>query len=245
MRSGTEHLFKRFRDLTAADINCDMHMHTCRTDATETAGSMIRQAAAVGLSRIAVTEHVRRSSDWFPEFAQEVRAERQPYAMEVLVGCETKALDTHGTLDASEAILSECDIVLGTVHSFFDARGVGINWRTLSPEEHAECEFRLALGILEGAPADVLAHPGGITFYRFGSFPADKARKLLEASLQRGVAIEINSRYLGGQAWFLQLCAEINPLVSIASDAHHLEGIGKCRDLLRRQGIGKEGEGTW
>jgi putative hydrolase len=49
------------------------------------------------------------------------------------------------------------------------------------------------------------------------------------------VAIEINTSYLRDVDGFLKLCTEVNPYVSVGSDAHTLETIGQCRDVLRRK----------
>ena len=57
---------------------------------------------------------------------------------------------------------------------------------------------------------------------------------MLEASLKREIAIEINSSYLIDFEGFLNLCSEINPFVSIGSDVHRLEEVGKCRDILNQ-----------
>ena len=53
-----------------------------------------------------------------------------------------------------------------------------------------------------------------------------------QRSLERNIALEINSSYLRDVPAFLKLGAEINPYVSIGSDVHGLEELGRCRDLL-------------
>ena len=60
---------------------------------------------------------------------------------------------------------------------------------------------------------------------------------MIEA-LKSETAVEINSSYLVDPEGFLRLCAEINPIVSIGSDVHKLEEMGRCRDMLRARGIG-------
>jgi len=231
--------FVRFLDLKWTDINCDLHVHTNKTDGKADIKSILRHAVERGLSRIAITEHVRKESTWFKEFVREVRIEREAYPqLEVLVGCETKALDTRGSLDATEEILAECDIVLGSVHRFPDGHGGYLNFAALSKEELARIELELALALLEFAPIDVLAHPSGMYMRRYSDFPLDMMREILKKSLDRGVAVEINSSYLRDFPAFLELCAEINPYISVASDVHHLERLGECRDRLREYGIG-------
>jgi putative hydrolase len=186
------------------------------------------------LNRIAFTEHVRRDTNWFPEFAREIRMEREAYPhLEILIGCETKALDTRGTLDVTDEILSECDIVLGSVHRFPNERGGYLDSSTLSRERFTQIELELALGLLESAHIDVLAHPGGMYFRQHGDFPADMMRKILWGSLERGIAVEINSNNAEDFPAFLRLCAAVNPFVSIGSDVHRLETLGNTRDRIR------------
>jgi len=231
--------FTRFLNLKSADINCDLHLHTSRTDGKADIRAVMHHAVERGLSRIAFTEHVRRDSAWFQEFARQVRTEREAYPqLKVLVGCETKALDTRGSLDATDEILAECDIVLGSVHRFPNGRGGYLDFSTLSQEQFAQIEFELALGLLESAPIDVLAHPGGMYFRRHSDFPPDMMREILKKSLERGIAVEINTSYSGDFAAFLRLCAKVNPYVSIGSDMHRLEKLGESRDRLRARGEG-------
>lgn len=232
--------FSRFRDLQWQDMNCDLHMHTKRTDGQETVKTILDVAVERGLGRVAFTEHVRKDTAWFHEFADEVRAQRAQYPqIEVLVGCEAKALDTSGSLDVSEEILAECEIVLGSVHRFPDGRGGIVSFSDLTQEQIKQTELELALGLLDAAPIDVLAHAGGMYMRRFPEFPVDMMRAILTKSLERGVAVEINSSYLRDIPALLQLCEEINPYVSVASDMHKLERLGECRDRLRTLGIGR------
>ena len=225
--------FPRFRDLSNEDVQCDLHVHTRRTDGEAEVEEILRTAAARGLRTIAFTEHVRHGSEWFPEFAREVRTRARAYpSLQVLVGCETKAMDARGTLDVSEAILSGCDIVLGSVHRFPDGQGGFMDSSGLSADEFAEREFRWALGLLDAKPLDVLAHPGGMYARRFGAdLPRPLLREILAQSIQSGKAVEFNTSYVQDLDAALELFGEVNPRVSIGSDVHKLSDLGNCRDL--------------
>ena len=231
--------FKRFLDLRWPDINCDLHLHTSWADGKADIRAIMRYAVERGLGQLAFTEHVRRDTDWFQEFARQVRVEREAYPqLEVLVGCEAKALDTRGSLDVTDEILAECDIVLGSVHRFPNGKGGYIDFSSLHQERFAQIEFELAIGLLEAAPIDVLAHPGGMYSRLHTGFPSAMMREILKRSLERGIAVEINPSYLQDLSAFLRLCAEINPYVSLGSDMHHLEQLGECRDRLQAHGVG-------
>jgi putative hydrolase len=231
--------FKRFLDLQWSDINCDLHVHTNWTDGKAGVLDILQLSVQQGLSYLAFTEHVRKNTSWFSKFAQEVRSHAKAYPqIQVFVGCEAKALDTKGGFDISEEILAECDLVLGSVHRFPNGQGGYVNVSELTAEEFAQIEFELACGLLEFAPVDVLAHPGGMYSRVHGEFPAELMRKLMKVSLKREIAIEINTFYLPNLDNFLQLCAEINPYVSIGSDVHRIEQLANCREQLRQSGVG-------
>jgi len=238
MRNNAQVKFVRFADLRWSDINCDLHIHTDRTDGVADIASIMACAVEQKLAKLAFTEHVRHETPWFSEFVSEVRTVQQRFKqLEVLVGCETKAVDAEGTLDVTEEILAACDIVLGSVHRFPDGHGGYYNFAALSPEQLAHLEFDLAMGLLRFAPIDVLAHPGGMYARRHGDFPPHLMRELLEESLKRSIAVEISSSYVRDFSAFLELCTEINPYVSIGSDVHVLEHLGYCRDRLQAWGI--------
>lgn len=226
--------FVRFRELDRAAINVDLQMHTTQTDGAATIAELLDKAQERGLGAVAFTEHVRYDTDWFGRFAQDVRQAAQDHAsLDVYVGCEAKALDTDGGFDASPAILNACDIVLGSVHRFPDGSGGFLDFDALDPGDFARIELELALGLLRHAPIDVLAHPGGMYQRRHGAFPSALFGEMMEASLERQVAIEINASYLVDMDAFLGLCREINPYVSVGSDVHQIEEMGRCRDQLR------------
>ena len=227
--------FVRFRDLDREAINVDLQMHTTQTDGAATIDELLDKAQERRLRAVAFTEHVRYDTGWFGGFVQEVRQAAQSYAdLDVYVGCEAKALDTEGDFDASPAILDACDIVLGSVHRFPDGKGGFLDFAALAPGDFARIEFELALGLLQHAPIDVLAHPGGMYQRRHGAFPAALFGEMMEASLEREIAVEINASYLVDMEAFLGLCQDINPYVSVGSDVHQLDEMGRCRDQLRR-----------
>lgn len=232
--------FVRFLDLKQSDLNCDFHVHTDRTDGSCSIEEVLEEAVKRGLDRIAFTEHVRQDTGWFPEFESEIQTARRKFStINVFIGCETKTINERGSLDLSDDVRSRCDIVLGSVHRFPDGAGGFIDFKTLSQKKMAEIEVNLSIGLLEYATIDVLAHPGSM-YYRQFSFdlPQHLMTKILEISLKRKIAVEINSSYIRDFRSFLKLCSQINPYVSIGSDMHELKQLGACRDRLIANGLG-------
>lgn len=227
----------RFHDLDAERLNVEFQVHTTQTDGHGTIDEVLEAARDRGVGALAFTEHVRLDTPWFPDFARRVReAARRFPGVRVLVGCEAKALDTAGTLDVADEVRAECDLVLGSVHRFPDGAGGYLRFEDFSPAALADAECALAVGLLRHAPIDVLAHPGGMYQRRHGRYPDDLYREMMAASLERGVAIEINASYLADFDAFLRLCDEMNPWVSIGSDVHRLDEMGRCRDALLATG---------
>lgn len=233
-------VFCRFSELSPATVNVEYQVHTTWTDGKAPSHEILQVASQRGLGAIAFTEHVRRETDWFAGFVDEIRdvSELQP-GMRVYVGAETKAMDEDGTLDITDEILQSSDIVLGVVHRFPDGAGGYLDFKAMSAEETADMEFRLSMGMIRNAPIDVLGHPGGMYQRRHGEFPEHYFRRMMEATLAHGIAIEINSSYLVNMPKFIELCREIDPIVSIGSDAHRLDELAKCRDTLLQMGIGR------
>jgi putative hydrolase len=225
--------FPRFNDLTTDNANFDYHVHTNWTDGTDTVGELLIRATEIGLHRIAFTEHVRSDTEWFGDFVSEIIKEKKSFPhLHVLIGCETKSLNKDGMIDVSEEILDSCDIVLGSVHRFPDGNGSFIKTDSLSKIEFSQIEFELAMGLLKHAPIDVLAHPGGMYFRSFSDFPQSYMRKLLEESIERKIAVEINSAYIADFGAMYALYKDINPYVSIGSDVHVREILGNCYKKL-------------
>ena len=224
--------FSRFSELHGRYLNRDLHVHTSRTDGENTTVEMVEAARRCGLSEIAVTDHVRRSSDWFADHARDIRAQSSA-DLAVAVGLETKILDADGTLDATPEMLAEADLVLGSVHRFPDGAGGLLEFATLSPQQIIETETSMALALVRSSAIDVLAHPGGMSQRWTGSFPESHYRVILEEAKRRAVAVELSSSYIADLRSFMELCREVDPLVSVGSDAHRVGDVGRCRDLVR------------
>lgn len=228
----------RFNELGPNEVNRDLQIHTQATDGEATVEEIITRAEALGLEEIAFTEHVRRESDYAGEFLAHVRRARAATRVRVHVGFEVKAADAAGTLDITEPLLAEAEIILGSVHRFPEPDGRLVPASALAPAEAARREYELALALVWHAPIHVLAHPGGMCQKAFGLFPDEYFEGLMRATLDRGIAIEINTSYTRDLDRFLGLCRKVNPVVSIGSDVHRLADLGQCRDALRERGIG-------
>ena len=107
-------MMKRWHKYEYYLLKGDWHVHTNYTDGKNTVFEYCKQAEENGLELIAFTEHVRKKLDYdFDDFVAEVYSAKDKFDLEILAGCEAKVLDSEGTLDVSDDILKECEIVLG------------------------------------------------------------------------------------------------------------------------------------
>lgn len=224
----------RFSQLADLNRRFDYHIHTSWTDGHASVKEFIDSALAKNLNAIAFTEHVRRNSTWFDLFVNEVTMLREKnMTIEVYVGVEAKALNSRGDLDADEHMLKKSEIVLGAVHRYPDGSGGYLDFKQLPPLTAMKIEFGLACGLLRNPAVNVLAHPGGVFERQYKTaLPEEYLREIINIAIQQGKAIEINSSYLKDFSYHLALCSELNPLVSLGSDAHSPAELGNAVSLV-------------
>lgn len=230
--------FKRFNDLRPEDINFDFHIHTNQTDGTSTPEEIIEKGIDLKLKAIAFTEHVNKNSDWFYGFRKRIDALKKNKNIKIFFGIEAKALDFNGTLDATSDMINKSDIVIGVVHRYPDGKGnlIPLNRiKNLGQDKASKTEFRIASGLLENKNIDVLGHPFGVYSKFFNKLPEDYFRRLIANSLKKRIAIEINTKYILERNLFFKLLREGNPYVSIGSNAHNKEEVGRDFNIMKKE----------
>jgi len=234
-RAARKPTFHRFSELTRETVNRDFQVHTDWTDGEASVAEVIRRACNVGLAEIAFTEHARAGSSYYTDFFREVdNADAATPDLEIYRGFEVKVLGADGALDMSPAMRDAADIVLGSVHSFPLPDGTVAPAARFDTNAAFEMEFNLAKAIIDGGNADVLSHAGGMCLRTFGAFPMEYMEELVAHAARGNVAFEINTSYHGDIIdTLLTMLARHDPPVSVGSDAHRLDEIGTCRDLLR------------
>ena len=211
----------------------DLQMHTQWTDGQSSVGQMIDAARSAGLQAIALTEHYNTTSAWYREFVEEVKALREPLELpEVYYGVEVAAVDYGGGLKADVAKL-DAELVLGVVHRYPREGGGFWNFGELTAEQAVDLEMRILMGLACNPQIDVLGHPGGAAFRKFGPFPVERLEPVMRAAKARGVAFEVNTKYLWDLDGLLALLERVDPFVSFGSDAHSADQVGANSRLLQ------------
>ena len=201
-----------------AALRGDLHTHSDWSDGGSPIEEMAATAAELGHEYIALTDHSPRltvarglSAERLREQLGVVREINERYApLRMLTGIEVD-INEDGSLDQSQALLGELDVVVASVHSKLRSR-------------RDEMTPRMVAGIMNPL-VDVLGHCTGrlITGGRGRRPESDFDHEVVFAACERfGVAVEINSRpeRLDPPKRLLRLAVEAGCLFSIDTDAH-------------------------
>jgi DNA polymerase (family 10) len=213
-----------------SDIKGDLHMHTTATDGSNTVVEMATAARERGHKYIAITDHSRAvrvagglDDDELAAHIKVIRkANRDIRGIEVLPGVEVDIL-MDGSLDISDEVLKQCDIVIASIHSGFNM-----------PE--AEMTARI-LKAFENENVNILAHPTGRIIGEREPYEVD-IEAVIAGARKSGVALELNSfpDRLDLKDIHCRAAKDAGVKISICTDSHaivHLDnmryGIGTAR----------------
>jgi DNA polymerase (family 10) len=197
-----------------ADIRGDLQMHTTASDGRNSIEEMGEAAKKLGYEYIALTDHskavtVANGMDDKRTLAQikKIRAaqERVP-GIRLLAGIEVDILK-NGSLDLSNDVLAQLDVVVASIHSFMN-----LDRETMTDR---------ILAAIENPYTQILAHPTGRLLLRRESFSYDM-EKVLDAAKKNGVAVECNAYpdRLDLNDVHLRMARERGVKVVISTDAH-------------------------
>jgi histidinol phosphatase-like PHP family hydrolase len=112
------------------DKDQDYHVHSNYNDHSAsdlTVKNIIARGEKIGLRVIALTEHVRRTSDWIPRYLEEIRAETAAASnnkLKLIPGFEAKILKD-GSIDCCEEY-SRDHFIVASFHTIFGDKRIWI-----------------------------------------------------------------------------------------------------------------------
>lgn len=200
--------------ITLKDMKGDLQMHTTASDGKNSIEEMAEEARRLGHYYIAITDHSKAVTvaNGLDEkrMAEHIKrlhaADAKKLGIRVLAGSEVDILKD-GTLDYSDEILAQLDVVVCSIHSYFNL-------------ERAEMTDRM-LAAIENPFTQIIAHPTGRLLLRREELDYDMA-KILDACAKHGVAMECNSYpdRLDLKDVYLRMCKERGVKVVISTDSH-------------------------
>jgi len=217
------------RLIEKADVRGDVHMHTHATDGNNSIREMAEAALACGFEYIAITDHSKNlamtnglDDQRALEHVLRIREldEQMAGRVRVFTGIEVDIL-ADGTLDLSDEVLAQMDVVIASVHTRFD-------------QSREETTARV-LRAIENPFVRILGHPTGRLLLRREPFAIDMGAVLRRAA-DFGVAVEHNAapERLDLNDRDLRLAKELGCRIVINSDSHDARNLGKMDYGIRQ-----------
>jgi DNA polymerase (family 10) len=205
------------------DVKGDLQMHSTASDGKNSIEEMAEAARALGHEYIAITDHSKAVTvaNGLDEkrMAAHIKkihaASEKGLGIRVLAGAEVDILKD-GELDYSDEILAQLDVVVCSVHSYFNLDRAAMTERMLAA--------------IENPYTQIIGHPTGRLLLRREALDYDM-EKVLDACAKHGVAMECNSYpdRLDLKDVYLRMCKERGAKVVISTDSHNTANLNFIR----------------
>ncbi|HEU5121105.1 MAG TPA: PHP domain-containing protein [Candidatus Nitrosocosmicus sp.] len=187
----------------------DMHIHCNYNDHSDvdlTAANIIRIAEEKKLNRIAITEHVRKSSDWTRKYVDELISHIPNDRVKIIPGFEAKILQ-NGEVDCPEDYLSNDFLIIASFHTKYSKE----QW------------YSALVETIKNPYVNVIGHLAPEIGFNLSDYEIEKLGDLLIANNK---IVEINSKYVRPPVHFLKIFKRQGVVFHLGSDAHSLKEIG-------------------
>jgi DNA polymerase (family 10) len=209
--------------LELSDIRGDVHMHTVETDGRNTIEEMAEAARDRGYEYMAITDHSKNlafakglTDERALAHIERIRAvEKRMKGIRIFAGVEVDILGD-GSLDLSDSVLEQMDIVIASVHSQFN-------------QDRATMTDRLQKAIAN-PNTSLIGHPTGRLLLRRDAYQFD-LDAVFKAAAKHKVAMELNSYpdRLDLSDVHLRLAKQHGVKIVINTDSHHTSHLEKLR----------------
>jgi putative hydrolase len=200
----------------------DYHVHCNYNDHSAsdlTIKNIISQAEKIGLRVIAITEHVRRTSEWVPRYLEEVRSEiataECSKKLKMIAGFEAKIL-RDGSIDCCEEY-SRDHFIVASFHTIFEDKRIWI---------------QALKSAVENPDVDVIGHLAPEPTFDLNDEELSELASLMRSNNK---IIELNAKYHRPPPRWLLKFKEHQVRFHLGSDAHSLQEIGnfsRISDLI-------------
>jgi DNA polymerase (family 10) len=209
--------------LAQEDIQGDVHMHTVETDGRNTIEEMAAAARERGYKYMAITDHSKNlafanglDDERAVKHIERIRAAgNATEGIRIFAGIEVDIL-ADGSLDLSDGVLAQMDLVIASVHSHFN-------------QSAQEMTDRL-LKAISNPNVSVIGHPTGRILLRRDAYAFDMDA-VLQAAARSKVAMEQNAYpdRLDLCDRHLRQAKQAGVKIVINTDSHHTSHMEKMR----------------
>ena len=214
IEAAAEHRLPKLVELR--DIKGDLQMHSTASDGKNTVEAMAEAARALGHEYIAITDHSKSLT--ITNGLDEARLvahlkmlrdinKKKKLGIRVLASSEVDILKD-GKLDYADEFLAQMEVVVCSIHSFFNLERAAMTERMLAA--------------IENPYTQIIAHPTGRMILRRDELDYDM-EKIMDACAKHGVAMECNSYpdRLDLKDVYLRMCKQRGVKVVISTDSHN------------------------
>jgi len=201
-----------------SDLKGDLHVHTNWSDGRDSIEEMAKAALALGYEYIAVADHSPAvgiagglNEEKIPKRQEEIervntRFEGDRIQFRVLNSVEVD-IKSDFTMDFSDEILKDFDVVVGAVHSKFT--------------QDRETMTKRIVTAMENPHVDIIAHPTGRLLGKRDPYEVDM-EQLMAAAKDTGTMLELNSfpERLDLNDMHCKMAKDYGVLIAISTDAH-------------------------
>jgi DNA polymerase (family 10) len=205
------------------DLQGDVHMHTVETDGRCTIEEMAEAARDRGYKYMAITDHSKNlafanglDDDRALAHIARIRAAGEKIKdIRIFAGIEVDIL-ADGSLDLSDSVLAQMDIVIASVHSNF--------------AQDRETMTQRIIKAIENPNTSMIGHPTGRMLLRRDAYALDMDA-VIKAAAQHKVAMELNAYpdRLDLNDVHLRVAKRLGVKIVINTDSHHTSHMEKIR----------------
>jgi putative hydrolase len=200
------------------NVKEDLHIHCNYNDHSSkdlTIPNIIAKSESLGLERIAITEHVRKNSEWTKDYINEINHYIPKTRLKILKGFEAKIL-VDGDIDCPSEFLNKDYFIIASFHTKYNK----------------EVWYEGLIKAIRNPNVDVIGHLAPEIDF---SIDESELKNIGDLIVANGKKIEINSKYIRPPKEFLKIFKKCGVKFHLGSDAHAIKDIGnfsRIKDLI-------------
>ncbi len=194
----------------------DYHVHTNYNDHSDsnlTVKNVVIEAERKGIEIIALTEHVRESSEWIHNYLNDIANCKKKTKVKVIPGFEAKIL-SDGNIDCREDIARDY-FIIASFHTKYYDKAIWIN---------------ALKKVIENKYVNVIGHLAPESSFQINTEEIEEFAKLLS---KHDKIVEVNAKYKRPPENWVKLFIKRGVKFHLGSDAHSLSEIGNYASIIK------------
>lgn len=194
----------------------DYHVHTNYNDHSDsnlTVKNVVIEAERKGIEIIALTEHVRESSEWIHNYLNDIANCKKKTKVKVIPGFEAKIL-SDGNIDCREDIARDY-FIIASFHTKYYDKAIWIN---------------ALKKVIENKYVNVIGHLAPESSFQINTEEIEEFAKLLS---KHDKIVEVNAKYKRPPENWVKILIKRGVRFHLGSDAHSLSEIGNYASIIK------------